>query len=82
MPLTSFSQRVSESRSLLDDLRERVATNRFALQELVQRVMAHPCVAFQLPNSSLENVLFDVFACNYTSHPAGDRTLRYIEAGA
>lgn len=27
--------------------------------------MAHPAISFQLPNSSLENILCDVFACNY-----------------
>jgi hypothetical protein len=47
------------------DLGESLKTNVFASQDLVQRVMAHSRIAFQLSNSSLENVLFDVFACNY-----------------
>jgi hypothetical protein len=33
-----------------------------AFQDPVQRVMAHPGIAFQFSNSDLENVLFDVVA--------------------
>jgi hypothetical protein len=50
---------------LLHDLCESLAANRFATQNLFKGVMAHASVTFQLSNSSLENVLFDVLACNY-----------------
>jgi hypothetical protein len=50
---------------LLHDLGESLATNRFASQNPLKCVMAHSCTAFQHSNSGLENVLFDIFACNY-----------------
>lgn len=50
---------------MLQNLRKSFAPYAFTFQDLVKRVMAYAGLALKFANSSLENVLFDVFACNY-----------------
>src|SRR5437660_1676560 len=58
-------ERARYEANLYHELAKSLAANRLALQDFLNRVVAYACFAFELADSGLENLLFDLVARNY-----------------